>query len=75
MTRAWIASFGDDYDNITDDIMYLTYTLDAPITLPAGEYWFSHDAEIVPEPASVVVWSLLGMGLAAVCVWRRKRAV
>lgn len=50
--------FGDDYDNATDDILYLTYTLDIPLTLPAGEYWFSHDA-VVPEPATL---ALLGFG-------------
>ena len=27
----------------------------------------------IPEPASLVVWSLLGMGWAGVCVWRRRR--
>ena len=26
----------------------------------------------VPEPASVIVWSLLGMGWAGLCVWRRR---
>jgi hypothetical protein len=41
--------FGADFGNITDDIYYLTYHLDVPITLPAGEYWFSHDA-IVTNP-------------------------
>ncbi len=38
--------FGDDYGNITDDIFYLTFHPDNPITLPAGEYWFGHDAII-----------------------------
>lgn len=51
--------FGADYGNQQDDILYLTYTLDTPITLEAGEYWFSHDAAVVPEPATMV---LLGLG-------------
>lgn len=38
--------FGDDYGNITDDIFYLTFHPNNPITLPAGEYWFGHDAII-----------------------------
>jgi hypothetical protein len=47
-------------DGSTDPIYRLTYTLDSSITLQAGEYWFSHDANVVPEPATLVVWSLLG---------------
>jgi hypothetical protein len=54
-------------DNSTDPIYRLTYTLDTPITLPAGEYWFSHDAT-VPEPATI---GLLGLG--ALSLLRRKR--
>lgn len=51
--------FGDDYGNATDDILYLTYTLDVPITLQPGEYWFSHDAIVIPEPCTIC---LLGLG-------------
>jgi len=61
--------FGDDYDNISDDILYLTFTLDDPITLAAGEYWFSHDATIVPIPSAV--W-LFGPGLIGMVGIRRK---
>jgi len=61
--------FGDDYDNITDDILYLTFSLEEPITLGAGEYWFSHDATVVPIPAAV--W-LLGCGLIGLVGVRRK---
>jgi hypothetical protein len=32
----------------TDDILRLTFTLNTPITLLPGEYWFSHDAIIYP---------------------------
>jgi hypothetical protein len=45
-------------NNSTDPIYRLTYTLDNPITLQSGEYWFSHDAT-VPEPATM---ALLGLG-------------
>lgn len=63
--------FGDDYGNQTDDILRLTYTLDSPITLEAGEYWFSHDAEIVPVPGAVLL-GMLGFSVAGVKL--RKRA-
>lgn len=57
--------FGDDYGNITDDIMYLTYTLDSPLTLSAGEYWFSHDATVVPIPGAVLL-GMLGLSAAGI---------
>jgi hypothetical protein len=44
------------------DIYRLTYTLDTPIVLSPGEYWFSHDAT-VPEPAGLSVLGLAGMAL------------
>jgi hypothetical protein len=51
-----------------DDIIYrVTLTLDTPITLDAGEYFFSHDA-IVPEPATM---SLLAIGVFGLI--RRKK--
>ncbi len=45
-------------DGVTDPIYRLEYTLDTPLILPAGEYFFSHDATI-PEPATL---ALLGLG-------------
>jgi uncharacterized protein (TIGR03437 family) len=39
----------------TDDpksIYRLSYKLAAPLTLPAGEYWFSHDASVRTTPAA-----------------------
>jgi hypothetical protein len=50
----------------SQDIYRLTYTLAAPLTLAPGEYWFSHDARLVPEPVSFCVWGLLvALGMAA----------
>ncbi len=49
-------------DATTDPIYRLTYQLDQPVTLEPGEYWFSHDATVTPEPATL---SLLGLGLLA----------
>lgn len=63
--------FGDDNGNAHDQIMRLTYTLDAPVTLPAGTYFFSHDAEVVPEPASFAL--LLVAAMAGAVMWRRRR--
>ncbi len=52
-----------------DDIIYrLTFELDNPITLQPGEYFFSHDALIVPEPATICLLGLGGLSLI-----RRKR--
>jgi hypothetical protein len=49
-------------DGTTDSIYRLVYTLDTPITLQQGVYWFSNDASLsfVPEPGSLV---LIGSGL------------
>lgn len=55
--------FGTDYGSITDDIFYLKCTLDIPMTLAPGEYWFSHDATVVPVPAAVLL-GMLGLGAA-----------
>ena len=57
-----------------DDIIYrLTFDLDTPIVLASGEYFFSHDAVLVPEPATIFVWGLLGLVAAGYGVWRRRR--
>ena len=59
--------FGTDYNNLHDDILYLTFTLNTPVTLQPGEYWFSHDA-IVPEPATIAILCIGAFGL-----FRRKK--
>ena len=60
---------GTDDGSITDDILYLEYTLDDPMTLEPGIYWFSHDATIVPVPGALL---LGGLG-AGVVGWLRRR--
>ncbi len=64
------AGFSDN-----DDIIYqLTYDLDSSITLAAGEYFFSHSANVVPEPATLIIWAGLG-ALAMLVGWQRRRKV
>ena len=60
-------------DGTTDDIFRLTYSLDTPLVLGPGEYWFSHDAVITPEPASMLVWAGLGLCVAGGRRWRKRR--
>lgn len=51
-----------------DDVIFrVVLTLDTPITLEAGEYFFSHDA-IVPEPATLGI-----LALGALSLVRRKK--
>lgn len=52
------------------DIYRLTYTLDAPMTLAAGTYWFGDNATI-PEPTTAALLGLGFMGLAAAARKRR----
>jgi hypothetical protein len=54
----------------TDPIGQLQWT-GGPVTLPAGEYFFSHDAYVVPEPASLL---LIGTGVALGARRLRRRA-
>jgi hypothetical protein len=50
-----------------DDIIYrLEFTLDTPVTLSSGEYFFSHDAT-VPEPITITL-----LGLGSLALLRRK---
>jgi hypothetical protein len=61
--------YGPDRGNITYDNLYLKYTLDTPMILDPGVYWFSHDAVIVPVPGALLLGGL-GVGLAG---WLRRR--
>lgn len=38
-------------DGATSPIYRLVYTLNSPMTLTAGEYWFSHDLAVSDQPA------------------------
>jgi hypothetical protein len=56
---------------VTDSIYRLVYALDTPITLEPGEYFFSHDMTVVPEPASVVL--LVCAAVGGLALVRRRR--
>jgi hypothetical protein len=57
----------------TDPIFRLTYSLEEPVTLSAGEYFFSHDAEVVPEPLTMLAVGSAVAGLGGY-IRRRRRA-
>lgn len=60
-------------DGATDDIFRLEFKLDTPITLAAGEYFFSHDAAIVPEPSSFVLLGLGSLAFAGIGYSRKRK--
>ena len=45
------------------DIYRMAYTLNTPIILAPGEYWFSHDASIIPEPTTMALFVMAGAAL------------
>lgn len=59
----------------------LAYTQDLSQSYLVGMVWVDSgnldsvtiSAVAVPEPASIIVWSLLGVAWAGLCVWRRRR--
>lgn len=70
--------FGTDYNNATDDIHRLSYSLEEALTLEPGVYFFSHDAEIaasqpVPEPVTMLAFASAAAGLGGY-IRRRRRA-
>jgi len=45
-------------DGFSDRIYRMVYTLETPITLPAGEYWFSHDTAVPQDGGGIQQLSL-----------------
>lgn len=69
-TFAWSDTGYDRTGSASQQNIYrLVYTLDSPVTLAAGTYWFGTNAT-VPEPSTAI---LVGLGLAAVSAAGRKR--
>ena len=60
-------------DNSTDPIYRVGFNLYQSVTLPAGEYWFSHDAIVVPEPLTMA-GLMLGIGGLVTYVRKRRKA-
>ncbi|GAB4132846.1 PEP-CTERM sorting domain-containing protein [Thermopirellula anaerolimosa] len=69
--------FYDASNNLVweDPIWRLEYDLDSPITLQPGEYFFSHNAKIVPEPTSLIALGALGITAAGWRLARRRKKV
>lgn len=42
-------------DGFTDPIYRMVYTLNAPVTLPAGSYWFSHECLVPDAPGGQAI--------------------
>lgn len=63
--------FGVDMGSAHDDIWRLTYQLNTPITLQPGDYYFSHDAVIIPEPLTAALGTL-GLVCLSLCAGGRR---
>ncbi len=59
----------DEFNN-AHSIYRLVFTLNEAITLHAGDYFFEHDAYVIPEPTTL---TLVGLGLAGLGVLKRRR--
>ncbi len=59
-----------DAGSISHNIYRIVFTLDSPITLEAGDYFYEHDAYVIPEPTTLI---LVGLGLSGLGLLKRRR--
>ena len=69
---AWADTTYDRIDSGSGahNIYRMAFTLDTPLTLAPGDYFYEHDAYILPEPTTFL---LMGLGLTGLGILKRRR--